>query len=218
MKSEKKRKSKSHGSRRDRLERARLYLIFVPSLCSGNPFETLEAALRGGVDIVQVRAKDAPSRELLELSHEVKRIIAGRALLIINDRPDIAALSDADGVHLGQEDLPVSAARSLLGSERLIGLSTHSLTQLKEGQKSSADYLGFGPIFPSSTKGYSHGVGESELAAFQRWQKRPVFLLGGITPENLEHLRLAKRVAVASAILCDPSPTQAVRDFRKRLK
>lgn len=203
--------------RREKLEKAKIYLLFIPSLCRGNAFHTLEAVLRAGVDVVQVREKEATSKELLSLSEEVVRLVRGRALVIVNDRADIAALAHADGVHLGQDDLPVGEARKIVGSNQLIGLSTHSLTQLETGQNSGADYLGFGPIFPTSTKGYSQGVGDEDLVKFQKRRKLPVFLLGGITPENLVALRKPERIAVASAVLSDPKPAQVVKNFRQLL-
>ena len=176
--------------------------------------DTLEAALRGGVDLVQVRAKEATSRELLALAREVKRAVGGRALVIVNDRTDIAIMAEADGVHLGQEDLPVAEARKILGPDRLIGVSTHSLGQAIEAQKSGADYLGFGPIFPSSTKGYPFGLGEKAFLPIRRKAKVPVFLIGGIGPENLSRIPGAERIAVSSAVLSARDPAAVVRRLR----
>lgn len=207
------------AQRRRALTGSRLCLLFTPSLCVGDPWKTLRIALRAGLDFVQVREKEATSRELLALTQETMRIAAGRALVIVNDRADLAVLAGADGVHLGQDDLPAAAARRILGPHRLLGISTHSPQQAREAWKAGADLIGFGPIFPTSTKGYVKGIGQAEIPRVEREAKGPVFLIGGIRPERLAGLALCSfhsschRYAVSSAILQAPDPASATRNF-----
>ena len=179
--------------------------------------DTLEAALRGGVDIVQVRSKESTSRELLALARAVKGAVAGRALVIVNDRADIAVMAEADGVHLGQQDIPLGAARWIVGPDRLVGAATHSLAQAIEAQNAGADYLGFGPIFPSATKGYAAGLGEKAFIPLRKKVKVPLFLVGGITPERLRRIPGAGRIAASSAILSARDPAAVVRHLRRLL-
>lgn len=173
--------------------------------------ETLEAAVAAGVGAVQIRDKEATSRELLELTREVRRRIGQRALVIVNDRADIAAMAGADGVHLGQDDLPPREARKILGPEKILGISTHSVAQARAAWKAGADYIGFGPIFPTKTKGYEKGLGSKSIATMERTARGPVFLIGGITPPRLASLGPGHRVAVSSAILTARDPAHAVK-------
>ncbi len=142
------------NDRRQRLLAARLYLV-----CDARPDEFLQAALRGGVDLVQLRLKESSDEEILTAAERFKRACeAHGALFILNDRPELAAAADADGVHLGQDDMPVQEARAIVGSERLIGLSTHTPRQITEARhmgRSGArgvDYIGVGPVHATPTK------------------------------------------------------------------
>ena len=114
--------------------------------------EEARAAVSGGARVVQVRMKDAPAGEVLEASRRVVALAAGRALVLVNDRADLALLSGADGVHLGDEDLPVAEARRLLGPELLVGRTTRTLEEGRAALRDGADHVGYGPIFPSRTK------------------------------------------------------------------
>ena len=139
---------------RARLDSARLYLIFTRGLCRLPPEEVLGQALTAGVDMIQVREPSMPDRELLEWIHDVRDLAAGHHVpLIVNDRPDLALLAAADGVHLGQGDLPPRAVRELLGPERIIGLSTHGDEQVQRSREEPIDYIGIGPIHDTVTKG-----------------------------------------------------------------
>jgi len=162
--------------------------------------EIAEAMLRGGARFLQLRIKDRTTAEFVEVAREVKGMAdrAG-AVLVINDRADIAKLIDAAGVHLGQEDLPVRAARAMLGSGKLIGLSTHSIEQVESASRSSgADYIGFGPIFPTASKDNPDPVqGLKGLRAARRCSRLPIVAIGGITERTMPSVLSTGADAVA---------------------
>jgi thiamine-phosphate pyrophosphorylase len=178
------------------------------------PLDLVAAFVRGGAAVIQLRLKDAGAGELLRVALEARKLCAGRALLLINDRPDVARLAEADGVHLGQDDLPWPAARALLGPQALIGVSTHSDPEIDAGQ--GADYIGFGPIFATGSKPGAklpspHGLDGLRRAV--RRSKAPVVAIGGITVENAPEVAAAgARCAAAIAALCAaPDPEGATR-------
>lgn len=181
-----------------------LYAILEPSLTKGrSPTAILQALLKGGAGLVQLRAKELASKELFELALETRSLTrqAG-CLFIVNNRVDVALATDADGVHLGQEDLPLNIARRILGTERIIGISTHDSDQARGAQARGADYIGFGPIFGTSTKetGYSPR-GLSMLRDTRKTVKIPIVAIGGITENNVTQVWEAG--ADAAAIISD---------------
>jgi thiamine-phosphate diphosphorylase len=227
---------------RDRLRDARLYLLFTPSLCGERePLAVLEAALPH-VDVVQVRPK-APDRDL-DPSRPSQGLTAvtsarevhdwtGRVLdllaaypalsipVIVNDRVDVArALRERGcaGVHLGQDDAPPRVARDLLGPEPLIGLSTHSNAQVVAALDEPVDYLGFGPIHATSTKGYARGLGPEGAWIADQASALPIFPIGGIDASNAGELEDVGRAAISSAILSAPDPERAARELRALLE
>lgn len=182
------------------------------------PLELVAAFVRGGAAVVQLRLKQAGAGELLKVAREARKLCAGRSLLLVNDRPDVARLAEADGVHLGQEDLPWQAARAILGPGALIGVSTHSDAEIDGGQ--GADYIGFGPVFATASKPGSplpppHGP--AGLSRAVRRSHLPVVAIGGITVRNAaEVARAGARCAAAIASLCNAAdPEQAVIDLRR---
>lgn len=230
--------------RRERLRDARLYLLFTPELCGARDPLAVLAAVLDHVDVVQVRPKpadrapdprggDAPlvqteARALFEWCQRVLALIAGRArrpLVIANDRIDVVrALAESptdehgiDGVHLGQEDAPVALARELLGPDALIGLSTHTQAQVVEASELAVDYLGFGPIHATATKGYTRGLGPEAAWIAARATPLPLFPIGGIDRTNAGELAEVGRAAVSSAILAADDPARAARELRQLL-
>ena len=166
--------------------------------------EIAKRALPGGTKIVQLRGKGLSSKELLEQAREIRELTrkAG-ATFIVNDRADIALLSDADGVHLGQDDLPIAAARNVLGKAKLIGISTHNIEQALKAEQEGADYVGFGPVFGTTTKtDAEEAKGITALAEVKTRVSIPVIAIGGITLENLREVidAGANGTAVISAI------------------
>lgn len=178
------------------------------------PLELVAAFVRGGAAVVQLRLKEIGAGELLRLARESRKLCAGKALLIINDRPDVARLAEADGVHLGQDDLPVAAARAILGPQAIIGVSTHSDQEIDAA--AGADYIGFGPIFATQSKAGAplpppHGI--EGLRRAVRRSKVPVVAIGGITAANAPDVaRAGARCGAAIASLCGAAdPEAAVR-------
>jgi thiamine-phosphate pyrophosphorylase len=172
----------------DRLSLPPLYAILDPEQVKERPASSILAALlKGGAGIVQLRAKNLTARDFLELALEVRRQTAAAGCrFIVNDRVDIALISDADGVHLGQEDLPLGTARKLMG-EKAIGISTHDLSQAREAEKDGADYIGFGPIFGTATKETRYSArGIDMLREIRRAVALPIVAIGGIQESNVE--------------------------------
>ena len=181
-----------------------LYAILDAGLAKGRPLTTiLRDFLKGGAKLLQLRAKELTSAEFFNVAKEASRLAheAG-AIFIVNDRLDIALACNADGVHLGQEDLPLSVARKILGKEKLIGVSTHDLSQAQEAERDGADYIGFGPIFGTATKdtGYSPR-GLEMLREIRKAVKIPVVAIGGITEKNVAEVW--KAGADSAAIISD---------------
>jgi thiamine-phosphate pyrophosphorylase len=192
---------------------AGIYAI-VDGSAASPPLDLVAAFVRGGAAVVQLRLKQAGAGELLRTARQARKLCAGRALLLVNDRPDVARLAEADGVHLGQEDLPWQAARAIVGPQALIGVSTHSNAEIDAGQ--AVDYIGFGPIFATASKPESplpppHGI-DGLRRAVQR-SKVPVVAIGGIGVEQVADVaRAGARCAAAIAELCNaPDPEAATR-------
>lgn len=185
---------------------AGVYVLLDSQAARGRDLGTvLVQAAEAGARLFQYRDKHASMREAYAMACSLRDLAhAHRALLLINDRCDLALAADADGVHLGQHDLPVETARRLLGPDRLIGLSTHGASEVTEGDSSGADYLGFGPIFPTGTKAaHEPVVGVQGLKAIRPLTRLPVFAIGGVTCDHVAALRRAGAdgVAVASTIV-----------------
>ncbi|MCS7046512.1 MAG: thiamine phosphate synthase [Gemmataceae bacterium] len=207
-------------SARQRLEHARLYVLVTESLCRASLVGTVREAVEGGAEIIQLREKNRSDRELLSLARELRRLTRRLgALFIVNDRPDIAQLSDADGVHLGQDDLPVQEARRIVGPERLIGVSTHNLRQLERAVAEGASYVGIGPTFPSTTKEFAELAGLEYLRAAAGATTLPAFAIGGITLTNVSAVLSAgaSRIAVSHAICTADDPRGVARAFKDAL-
>lgn len=197
---------------------ARLYLLFTPDLCRLDPWRTLAAALQSGVDLVQWRTKrDDPG------GFQRCRDLCQRAAvpLLVNDDVMLAVRSRSAGAHVGQDDIPADAARKLLGHAWL-GVSTHDADQIAAAAAAGADYVGFGPCFPTTTKGYAEALDgptfDDGLAAAAA-ARLPLFAIGGITAANLPLLRArgVDRIAVSSAVLQHDDPADAVATLRRWL-
>ena len=196
---------------------ARLCLITDSRLLRGRPMsEVVEAAIRGGADMIQVREKDMEDCEVIALARSLMAVTARYNVpLIVNDRPDIAAVVKAEGVHLGQEDMEIADARRIVGLGVIIGRSTHSIDEALKAQKEGADYIGVGPVFATSTKDVKP-VGPGYVREVARAVELPGFAIGGITSENIAQVLGAggRHVAVASAILGADDPEEAARELR----
>jgi thiamine-phosphate diphosphorylase len=165
----------------------RLYAIIDPAQAGGRgPVEVAAALLAAGVRLIQLRDKHASSGELYLSGQRVGECVRNAGgIFIVNDRADVACAVDADGVHVGQDDLPVESARALVGPRKLIGYSTHVLEQVREADRTSADYIAFGPIFPTASKENPDAVvGLEGLREARKATRKPLVAIGGITLEN----------------------------------
>jgi len=187
-----------------RFAKVRLYVLITADLCKNDWQTTAADAIIGGAGCLQLREKNLDDDELLARARELAAICRKHeALFIVNDRPDIALLSDADGVHLGQTDVSVADARRILGPQRLVGLSTHTPEQFRAALAGQPDYIAVGPMFQSTTKPQEHIPGPALLSLALRETEIPIVAIGGITPTNLRTLKNvgSKCVAVCSAII-----------------
>jgi thiamine-phosphate pyrophosphorylase len=199
-----------------------LYIILDPSVCPARPLtEVLTAAAEAGASIFQYRNKTASMKEAYVEALALRQAAAKAGVrFIVNDRCDLALAVDADGVHLGQGDLPLDLARKVMGQNKLIGISTHNPDQVREATAGKPDYLGFGPIFkPYSKQDHVPVVGLEGLRAMRSLTSLPVFAIGGIQIDQVgEVTRLgANGVAVISAIIKAPDISHAVKSFLAQL-
>jgi thiamine-phosphate pyrophosphorylase len=175
---------------------------------------------QAGATCIQLREKSLPDAQLLLLASEAVRTLAEYGChLVVNDRLDIALASGASGVHLGQDDLPLTAARKLAGHQLCIGVSTHSVQQALVAEQEGADYIGCGPTFPSETKSFTSFAGVPLLTQIASKIQIPAFAIGGITTSNLQRVRGAgiARVAVSAAVHSASDPCVAVAEFTRLL-
>lgn len=176
------------------------------------------AALRGGATAVQLRDKHSPARHTLALGQALRAITrAAGALFIVNDRADLALALEADGVHLGQDDLPVAAARRILGPRAIIGVSTNTPEEARRAEEEGADYLGVGPAYPTSTRANPRTLlGPPGTARVRQATRLPMVAIGGIIAAHVADLRRTSvdGVCVIAAIIAASDPEQAARDLR----
>ena len=208
-----------HEKRHGILKDVRLYVLIEPG--GRWPAEELLArAAQGGAQAFQLRAKTLPDHEVLKLARTLAQASRKHGVLfIVNDRPDIALLAEADGVHVGQEDLPAAAVRSLVDEEAIIGVSTHSRTQAEQAAAEPIDYIGVGPVFPSRTKQFEQLAGLTLVSEVCPHVRVPAFAIGGIDETNIGRVLEAgaRRVAVCGAIASADDPEKAAAALRKHL-
>jgi thiamine-phosphate pyrophosphorylase len=201
----------------------RLYPILDASRIGGGTLEQVTDFAReliaGGATLLQLRDKNSSSRELLRLARELRRILPSTVSLILNDRADLALAAGADGVHVGQDDLPAEAARRIIGPERLLGVSTHNPEQLRVADHGPADYLAVGPVFATASKANPDPVvGLEGVRQARGLTTKPLIAIGGITVQNCRSVieAGADSVAVIGELLRDPRKTtqQFLREMR----
>ncbi len=207
--------------RLERFARVDLYPVTCETLSAGrSDLEVLEGVIAGGARIVQLRDKDAEKGVLYRKALTFRQLTsAHNVLLVINDHADIALAVEADGVHLGQADLPLAAARNLL-PDKIIGISTHSLEQALAAEQGGADYLNIGPIFPTETKaGASQLLGPGAISEIGPQLSIPFTVMGGINRDNLPEVLAAgaRQVAVVTALTQAPDIAAAVRELRQMI-
>lgn len=196
-----------------------LYLCTDRGLMSAPTLEeAVEAALRGGCTLVQLREKDCSSREFYETAVRIKRVTdAYRIPLIINDRVDIALAADAAGVHLGQSDLPAAAARAILGPDKILGVSAARVDEAVKAVEDGADYLGVGAMYATGTKSNTRPVSMELLQRIRQAVPVPIVVIGGIGPKNAANFRDMgiNGLAVVSAIIAQPDIEAAARELKR---
>ncbi len=206
-----------HAQRLRRLRQAGIYLVTSQTLSAGRTtLEIARTALAGGIRLIQLREKELPASAFLRLAEQMRKITAeAGALLIINDRLDVALAVGADGVHLGQDDLPIAAARRLAPG-LIIGASTHSIAEARQAEKDGASYINIGPLFPTQTKQWTgEFLGLDGLRRIAAAVSLPFTVMGGIKPAHIPELRRAgaQIIAVVTAITAAPDPERAARDL-----
>ena len=200
-----------------------LYLILDPAVAGSRSLaDIVQTALDAGVRLFQFRMKTPEARRFYETAAVLCPLVKkGGGIFIVNDRVDVAKAIGADGVHLGQEDLPLADARAILGSGKLIGISTHNPAQAVEAEAGGADYIGFGPIFPTATKENPDPVvGVAGVREARAKVRLPIVAIGGITAKNAADVRAAGAdcCAVVSAVLAAPDPQSAIAELLKAIQ
>ena len=202
----------------------KLYAI-VDVTCFAPPLRTMSSIVEfawdlseGGVTLLQYRNKEGDTRLMLRQAREIKRVLEGKAKLIMNDRTDLCLAVGYDGVHLGQDDLPAESARLVVGAEKIVGVSTHNLAQVKEADAGPADYIAIGPVFPTTgKKNPDLVVGLEGVRAARAATSKPLVAIGGITRSNAKSVieAGADSVAVISGLLS--SPRKMAEEFLRLL-
>ncbi|HEX7597726.1 MAG TPA: thiamine phosphate synthase [Polyangia bacterium] len=200
-----------------------LYLVTDRALCGDRGLETVvKQAVQGGVACVQIREKDLSTRDFVEEAARIKALLAAtRVPLIINDRLDVALAVGADGVHLGQNDLPCEAARRLLGPNAIIGLSVETWEDVEHAEHQPVDYLGVSPIFATPTKTDTKGAwGLDGLAMIKAFSRHPLVAIGGLNQSNIaQTVRAgADGIAVVSAICCAKDPEKVAAELNALMR
>lgn len=203
----------------DRFRHAHLYAI-VDGQRSHSDFVTLVESLAAEVDVLQLRDKQLDGADLLERAVELVRICRNQCISIINDRVDVALAAQADGVHVGQSDLPVRSVRQVCGPDMIVGVSTHALAEARSAVLDGATYIGVGPVFPTETKHFDEFVGTVLVQQVAAEIQLPAFAIGGVTLDNVDQVIRAglRRVAVSSFLTRHPQAANAARSLRERLR
>lgn len=198
----------------------RLYgIVDLGYVEESNVSSATSVLLAGGADIIQLRAKGLELVTIERMAREILPLCKAAGVpFILNDFPELAAALDADGVHIGQDDGPLSSAREIMGPEKIIGRSTHSLDQARAALAEGFDYIGFGPLFPTPTKEGRPAIGLQDIATMEKevGANIPAFCIGGITQETLPKVLAAgaRRAVVVSALLKAPDIAAATREVR----
>lgn len=197
-------------------------IYVLTSGCSSLPVfeDRIHNLCRAGADLIQLREKNLPDGELLQRAKRASLICRDHnVLLIVNDRPDIAVMAEAHGVHVGQDELPVDEIRKLFAADMLIGLSTHSIEQATEATTKPVDYIGVGPTFPSHTKCFSEFKGPELLKQVSQQVPLPAFAIGGINLDNIDQVAESgiTRIAVSQAVHSADDPAHVIHELRQKL-
>lgn len=208
--------------RKNLLKRFQLYLILDKQSFTQRSLENIYVnPFACGIGMIQLRDKVSAKSAVLKFAVKLSRRLSGcKTLFIVNDYIEVALISGADGVHLGQKDLPLKQARKILGQDKIIGISCYNLRQAQAAQKDGADYIGIGPIYATSTKPGVKPIGLSFLRELKNKIKIPYFAIGNICADNINEITAAgaRRVAVCRAILEADNPKAAAKELFKKIK
>lgn len=208
-------------SKKKRLAGCRLYLILDIQVCDyARSWEILKSAVKGGIDIVQLRDKCGSAREMLAFAKRIQSYLDDRIPFIVNDRVDIARLSRASGVHVGQGDIPLAEARKMLGARKIIGTSCQTLAHVHRAEREGADYVGFGSVYRTLTKPDRRAMDPALLRRATKMARIPLFAIGGISRRNIRETLAfgARRAAVCRDIMLSDDPAFSVGEIKDLLK
>jgi len=203
------------------LKDADFYLVTDPDLSRDGIFSDVENAIKAGCKIIQYREKNKNTKDMIEEATKLKEICAGRAIFLVDDRVDIALAANADGIHIGQEDIPYNTARMLLGKDKIIGLTVHNLEEAIEAEKLGVDYIGLAPIFKTGTKEDARNpIGTKMIELVRKRVNLPIVAVGGINKQNVKEVIDSGADSVVSiyAVLNSNDVYNEISDFIKIIK
>ena len=207
--------------KKNRLKDIDFYLVTDSRLSKNGILIDVEMAVEAGCKIVQYREKNKETKYMVEEAIEIRVLCGNSAIFLVNDRIDVALAVDADGVHIGQEDMPLEIARELLGRDKIIGLTVHNIEEAIDAEKRGADYVGLSPIFVTSTKkDAGKACGTSMITEVKKNVSIPVVAIGGITEENIEQVMKAgadSAVAISDVVTSDDVFSK-VTEIRRKMK
>jgi thiamine-phosphate pyrophosphorylase len=199
-----------------------LYVIIDKGIAPKRPISNLARRIKdAGAGIIQLRDKTQNKNAILIEALNLKNLLSGsKTIFIVNDHADIAMIADADGLHLGQKDLPLKKARNMLGKDKLIGISCHSLKQALKAQNDGADYIGIGPVFPTALKSERKPIGTKLIKQVSEKIRIPFFVIGNINSANIDQVIKAgaKRIAVCRAVLESKNIFRTIKAFNHALR
>lgn len=198
------------------LDEIDFYLVTDSELSNKGTLSDVKDAVESGCKIIQYREKNKNTKEMINEASEIRSICRDNAIFLVNDRIDVALAVGSDGVHIGQDDMPIDTARKLLGAEKIIGLTVHNRDEAIEAEQNGADYVGLGPIFDTATKkDAGEGIGPDCIRDVKNAIKIPVVAIGGINKENCRSVieRGADSLVAISAIVCSDDVKRETKDF-----
>ncbi len=207
-------------TKKEILHKTRLYVLISSKIATRPVEETVQLVIDGGADAIQLREKTISYSDFISLARGIRDITTRRGtLFIINDRVNVARDINADGVHLGQQDMDVLEARAIIGNEKIIGVSSHNTIQARKALKDGADYVAIGPVYHTSTKDYEPSVGLKVVQEVSGDIDVPVFAIGALTLENLDGVLQTgvSRIAVCSAIIKSKDIFLTTKRFKSKL-
>nr|WP_321498934.1 thiamine phosphate synthase [uncultured Methanolobus sp.] len=202
--------------KRSLLDEIDFYLVTDSGLSKKGTLSDVEKAVAAGCRIIQYREKSISTKDMIIEAAQIKTLCGIKSIFLVNDRVDVALAVDADGVHIGQDDMPIGIARELIGPDKIIGLTVHNVEEALEAQRMGADYVGLSPIFNTSTKkDAGNGIGPESIRAVKDAIKIPIVAIGGINKQNSESVILggADSLVVISAVVCSDDVERETREF-----